>query len=113
MSRYNYFTNHENLVVCTSKSRGVTLRGEAHCSPEDNFSLQTGKRWARARCELKVAKSNIRDLKTMCDVYQGAIQEMTRYMERYSAKLNSAVEAKERALKVLDDLRNGGVNDVF
>ena len=113
MSRYNYFTNHEDLVVCVSKGQGVTLRGEAHCSPEDKFNLQTGQKWARARCELKVAKDNIRYLKTMRDVYQGAIQEMTRYMERYSAKLNSAVEAKERALKALDDLRNGGANDVF
>lgn len=53
--RYRYF-NSETEVVCVSSFAGKSVVGRAKCAPGDNFNLEVGKKLARLRCDLKIAK---------------------------------------------------------
>lgn len=59
--RYHFYTNNENLVVCTSTYAGRVVRGVAKCSPDDVFDYEYGCQLAKARCDLKVAEKRIKN----------------------------------------------------
>lgn len=51
--KYKYFVNG-NKIIAISTYAGKTVRGVATCHPEDNFDIETGKKLAAMRCDLKV-----------------------------------------------------------
>ena len=51
--KYKYFVNG-NKVIAVSTYAGKTVRGTAICHPSDPFDLETGKKLAAMRCDLKV-----------------------------------------------------------
>ena len=54
--KYTYFVaDKQKKVVAVSTYAGKIVRGVAKCDPRDEFSIETGKKLAAARCNLKVA----------------------------------------------------------
>lgn len=51
--KYKYFVNG-NKIIAISTYAGKTVRGVATCHPEDDFDIETGKKLAAMRCDLKV-----------------------------------------------------------
>ena len=54
MARYRFIHN-DNKVICISTFAKKSVKGVAKCSPSDDFNLETGKKLAQLRCDLKVA----------------------------------------------------------
>lgn len=50
-----YYSEEKGKVICVSHYAGKPVRGVAVCSPSDTFDLETGKKLAKLRCDVKVA----------------------------------------------------------
>ena len=56
MERYTYYiAENQRQVIAVSSYAGRIVRAVAKCDPRDEFSIETGKKLAAARCNLKVA----------------------------------------------------------
>jgi hypothetical protein len=56
MERYTYYiAENQKQVIAVSSYAGRIVRAVAKCDPRDEFSIETGKKLAAARCNLKVA----------------------------------------------------------
>lgn len=56
MEKYTYYiAEKQKQVVAVSSYAGRIVRAVAKCDPRDEFSIETGKKLAAARCNLKVA----------------------------------------------------------
>jgi hypothetical protein len=53
--KYNV-SESDRKVECLSSFAGKPVSGVAKCDPGDNFSVETGKKLAKARCDYKVSK---------------------------------------------------------
>lgn len=51
---YKYYVS-ENKVVCISSFAKKPVRGLAKCDPKDTFNVDSGKKLARLRCDVKVS----------------------------------------------------------
>ena len=50
-----YVAENQKQVIAVSSYAGRIVRAVAKCDPRDEFSIETGKKLAAARCNLKVA----------------------------------------------------------
>ena len=50
----------DNRVYCMTFFAGKTVKGVAKCDPTDEFNLEDGKKLAKARCNVKVAKKKLK-----------------------------------------------------
>ena len=56
MEKYTYYiAENQRQVIAVSSYAGRIVRAVAKCDPRDEFSIETGKKLAAARCNLKVA----------------------------------------------------------
>ena len=59
--KYHFYYHLENhTIVCTTLYKGQMVRGVAKCSPEDDFSLETGKKLAYLRCKTKFLRKKLK-----------------------------------------------------
>ena len=59
--KYHFYYHLENhTIVCTTLYKGQMVRGIAKCSPEDDFSLETGKKLAYLRCKKKFLRKKLK-----------------------------------------------------
>lgn len=59
--KYHFYYHLENhTIVCTTLYKGKMVRGIAKCSPEDDFSLETGKNLAYLRCKTKFLRKKLK-----------------------------------------------------
>ena len=97
---YKFYTDKENKkVFAVCHYAGQAIRGVAKCSPEDNFDLESGKKLAVARAEVKVAKAKIRNAtKKYLDAARAADAAQKRYDDMkqfYMDAVDQLDEAKE------------------
>lgn len=45
----------QRKVICISSYAGRPVKGVAKCAPNDEFSMEYGRRLAQARCDVKIA----------------------------------------------------------
>lgn len=58
--KYRYMIDIEGKkVICLTQFRGKTYRGISKCHPDDVFDEELGKKYARIRCDYKVALAKI------------------------------------------------------
>lgn len=58
MARYNFYIAG-NKVICVTTFAKKPVRGVAKCAPSDNFDLETGRKLAQLRCDVKVAQRRL------------------------------------------------------
>ena len=61
LDKYKYYINDkDNKIIAVSTYAGKTVRGTATCHPDDVFDLETGKKLAAMRCDLKVREKRVK-----------------------------------------------------
>ena len=56
-----YIDEKNKTVIAVCRYAGRNIRAVAKCSPEDTFNVEFGTKLAKARCDLKVAKTKIQN----------------------------------------------------
>lgn len=88
MSMYKYIVL-DDKVICLSTYGHKPVKGVAKCAPGDAFDPEYGRRLAKARCDVKVAR-----------------KRYARACEKYDEADRKAVEAERYAEKMADYLDN-------
>lgn len=84
MSKYNFYDNGKNTVVCVSSYAGKKVRATAKCSPNDEFNYETGRLLAKGKVDAKIAEKR---------------------QKRAYAKVMKAHEEVDKAIQHLDDMQ--------
>ena len=56
---YKYYSDSVRKVIAVSTFAGKPVRGVAVCAEDDEFDLEFGKKLAKARCDVVVAKKRL------------------------------------------------------
>ena len=99
LEKYRYYQNG-NRIIAVSSYAGKTVRGVAICHPSDEFSVETGKKLAAARCNQKIADKRynraVNEYVKACETRDAALRKvdkMKSYMDdSYEAKMAAARE---------------------
>ena len=109
--RYHYYTNNKNIVVATSTYAGKVVRGVAKCSPNDEFNLETGKKIAKARLDVKVAAKRKARARLMAFEAMNLAEQARDYLERMSKYFDDSCDsyndALDKFMKILNETNNG------
>ena len=84
MKKYRFYTS-KNKVIAVSTYAGKPVRGVAKCNPEDEFSLEDGKKLAAARCNEKIS----------CKRLRRAMRKLAEAEDEYSAAQRRYEKMKE------------------
>lgn len=104
---YKYYTDGVRKVVAVSTFAGKPVRGVAVCAEDDEFDLEFGKKLAKARCDVAVAKKRVN---RAYDKYDEALEARRAANARYEDMLEYVWDAKEAEFKyvtALEELLKG------
>ena len=96
----------ENRVYCMTYYAGKTVKGIAKRDPEDEFDLEVGKKLARARCEYKLRKKQLKNKIKRCEIAEAELmiaQNHARNAVIYKIEAEENLEAAKRALEEIED----------
>lgn len=96
----------ENRVYCMTYYAGKTVKGIAKRDPEDEFNLEVGKKLARARCEYKLRKKQLKNKIKRCEIAEAELmiaQNHARNAVIYKIEAEENLEAAKRALEEIED----------
>jgi hypothetical protein len=107
IDKYTFYSSN-NKVVALSSVAGKTVRGVAKCDPDDEFSLEAGKRLAAARCNEKIAHKRLKRAKSrMISAEQEYLIAKRRFekMQTYFADSQALyAKAQNHSIKTLSEL---------
>ena len=95
----------ENRVYCMTFYAGKTVKGVAKRDPEDEFDLEVGKKLARARCEYKLRKKQLKNKLKRCEIAQAELitaQNHARNAVIYKIEAEANLETARRALAEIE-----------
>ena len=93
-----------SIVVALSTYCGKVVKGVAKCMESDPFSLETGKKLAAARCDLKVCiKRKKRAMKKMYEVVQ-QIEELKLEYDKLHKYADDSIAECWKSSKRLSDI---------
>ena len=108
MDKYRFY-NSKNMVVAVATYAQLPVRGIAKCDPEDEFSFESGKMIAAARCNEKVAEKRFkraqRKFKEAFDnfvVTQRYFEKMKKYLQDSEAAYEWSKNNVASVLKQFD-----------
>lgn len=96
---YKYYVSDDNKkVVCISSFAKRPVRGIAKCDTNyDNFDVETGKKLARLRCDVKVsskrkqrAEQKLAEAQAALALAQARVAKMENYFSDATVELESA-----------------------
>jgi hypothetical protein len=108
IEKYRFYTRTKSdgikQVIAVSSYAGRTVKGYANCSLEDEFSIETGKELAAARCNLKVAqKRYARALRKQSEAF-AEVTAKAQHLEKMNSYVCDSAAAFEKARVELDSL---------
>jgi hypothetical protein len=89
-----YIAENQKQVIAVSSYAGRMVRAVAKCDPRDEFSIDTGKKLAAARCNFKVAAKRAKRAASKLKEAMAAVKtaEMHRHdMMEYSIDADKAL----------------------
>ena len=95
----------ENRVYCMTFYAGKTVKGVAKRDPEDEFDLEVGKKLARARCEYKLRKKQLKNKLKRCEIAESELmiaQNHARNAVIYKVEAEANLETAKRALEEIE-----------
>ena len=104
--KYQYYTNHKDLVVAACQWGGRTVRASAKCAPEDTFDFYKGKELATARLNLKVAGLRLKNAKYLQSIAKGQFDYFSKLMLQYGSYYNDAIKELINAEDAYADVIN-------
>lgn len=93
-----------NKIIATSTYGGKRVRGVSICHPEDDFSLETGKKLAAARCNEKVAAKRYARAQAKYTEACRVRDEAIAYVARMKDYLNDSFVAMNEAAQECDNI---------
>ena len=90
----------DNKVICISRYAKKAVRGIAKCAPDDSFDVETGKKLAKLRCDLKVAEQRYKNAKNRmleAEYYYALIED------EFNAAAEKMIAADEELSDILEE----------
>ena len=102
---YKYKIDEEKrTIVAMSTFAGKTVTGVAHCAPEDEFDIDTGKKIAAARCSVKIAEKRVKRAEWCYEVAIDAMKFWTDRLAKMKHYKDDAITACEAAYDALTNI---------
>lgn len=105
MYQYRYYGS-DKTVVAVSTYAGKTVRGVAKCDPADEFTLETGKKLAGARCNVKIAARRVKNAENKRAEAIAALEAAQKRVAEMNAYYDDAVACHEAAVIELEEVLN-------
>lgn len=105
MYQYRYY-NSDKTVVAVSTYAGKTVRGVAKCDPSDEFSMDTGKQLAAARCNVKIAARRVKNAENKRNEAFAALEAAQKRVMEMNSYYNDAIACQEAASTELEEILN-------
>lgn len=105
MYQYRYY-NSDKTVVAVSTYAGKTIRGVAKCDPSDEFTLETGKKLASARCNVKIAAKRVKNAENKRNEAFAALEAAQKRVNEMNSYYNDAIACQEAAVNELEEVLN-------
>lgn len=105
MCQYRYYGS-DKTVVAVSTYAGKTVRGVAKCNSADEFALETGKKLAGARCNVKIAARRVKNAKNKRAEAVAALEAAQKRVAEMNAYYDDAVACHETAVAELEEVLN-------
>ena len=96
--------NGSNTVVAVTTYAGKAVKGYAKCSPEDTFDLETGKKLAKARCQLRVAEKRKARAADKVAEAVAQVNQSTKHYDKMVNYFNCSDKALIEAEQALKDI---------
>ena len=106
IEKYTFVFNC-NKVYALSSYEGKTVRGVAKCHPDDEFSVENGKKLAAARCNAKIAKRRFRRATKLHKEAAEKLAIAQRWMDKMNHYLNDSEDALGDAEYLVKECENG------
>ena len=90
-------------VVAVSTYAGKTIRGVAKCDPRDEFSIESGKKLAAARCALKAAEKRA---KRAARKYEEAVKEADAKFQHAQKMQDYLISSNHELLEAQEEIKN-------
>jgi hypothetical protein len=103
IEKYHFKVNG-NKVYASSTYAGKKVEAHASCAPEDDFDIETGKKLAAYRCNVRVAKRRMQRAEAKTKEYYDTLQII---LNDYKKTLNYVKDTHAeyaQAVKELTDL---------
>ena len=102
---YKYKIDEEHkTIVAFSSFAGRTVTGVARCANEDIFDIETGKKLAAARCNLKIAEKRMKYAEECLLAAASEAEYWVNYQSKMEKYESDSVNAYRKALLELTDL---------
>ena len=103
--RYRTATT-KNKVITISTYAGKIVKGVAKCSPEDEYSLETGKTLSKARCDAKIADKRVANATRKFEAAVEAFEAAQRHLNKMKEYLESSHQERTEAYSNLENIEN-------
>ena len=108
LDKYKFYQykdkNAKDTVAAASTYAGRTVKGYAKCDPKDQFSIETGKELAAARCNAKIAAKRVKRASAKYLEAQQQLADANRFMARMTEYYTDAVDQLDEANAAVIDL---------
>ena len=105
MEKYTYYiAENQRQVIAVSSYAGRIVRAVAKCDPRDEFSIETGKKLAAARCNLKVATKRAKRAASKLTEATAACRAAEAHKRDMNAYLTDSEQALAQAKAELADI---------
>lgn len=105
MEKYTYYiAENQRQVIAVSSYAGRIVRAVAKCDPRDEFSIETGKKLAAARCNLKVAAKRAKRAASKYQEASIAARAATAHKRDMNAYLTDSEQALAQAKAELAEI---------
>ena len=94
-----------SIVMAISTYNGKIVKGVAKCMSSDSFDLETGKKLAAARCDLKVCEKRKKALEKKRAEIAKKLQELTHYYIRISNNYDDAIDECVKSFDRLESIK--------
>ena len=98
---YKFYSDGVRKVIAVSTFAGKPVRGVAVCAEDDEFDLEFGKKLAKARCDVAVARKR---LNRAYDKYDEALEARRAANAHYEDMLDYVWDAKTAEVKYVTAL---------
>jgi hypothetical protein len=106
IEKYTFIQNG-NKIFALSSYEGKTVRAVAKCHPDDEFSVENGKKLAAARCNAKIAKRRFRRATKLNKEAAEKLAIAQRWMYKMDHYLNDSEDALGNAEYLVKEYENG------
>ncbi len=108
MSKYNFYYDDKNAIICTSHYAGKVVRAVAKCHPNDKFDWEQGCALAQARCDVKIAtkRKNRARMKfaEACKRFEEAKEYMDNMRQYFADAINGVDAATVKLMNLEEEL---------